>query len=80
MTAPRPLYSRERTLRAHCIGGWVGPTAGPNDWGREESVAPTVSQTPDSPARSLVTGQTALSVPETLQFLESGLCEVGYCV
>jgi len=72
MTAPRPLYSGERTLRTHCIGGWVGPTAGPDDWSREKSVASTVNRTPDCPARSLVTAQTALSVPETLQFVESG--------
>jgi hypothetical protein len=26
-TTPRPLYHRER-LRAHCIGSWVGPSAG----------------------------------------------------
>jgi len=47
----------------------VGPAAGPNDWGREKSVASTGNRTPDTPALSLVTAQTALSVPEALQLI-----------
>lgn len=72
MTAPSPPYSLERTVRTHCIGGWVGPTAGPKNWNRKKSVASTGNRTPDSPALSPVTAQTALSVPETSPFLQSG--------
>jgi len=31
--APAGLYSRERP-RTHCTGGWVGPRAGMDRWGK----------------------------------------------
>jgi hypothetical protein len=35
-TTPRPLYFRE-TPGTHCIGGWVGPTAGLDWYGKSSS-------------------------------------------
>jgi len=56
--------------RGKSIASTVNRT--PDYWSRGKYIASTVNRTPDSPARSLVTAQIALSVPETLQFLESG--------
>jgi len=45
---PRPLYPRERP-GTHCIGGWVGPRSGLDEWGK---FRPHRDSTPDRPARS----------------------------
>ena len=42
---PRPLYPRERP-GTHCIGGWVGFSAGLDG---AENFAPTGIRTPDRP-------------------------------
>jgi hypothetical protein len=44
----RLLYPRERPS-THCIGGWVGPTAGLDGCGKTR---PTGIRSPDGPARS----------------------------
>ena len=33
---PRPLYAKENPA-THCIGGWLGPTAGLNGWGKSRT-------------------------------------------
>ena len=43
---PRPLYPRERPV-THCIGGWVGPRAGLDGYGKS-GIAVTVWQIPDA--------------------------------
>jgi hypothetical protein len=43
------LYPRERP-GTHCTGGWVGPTAGLDRWGKYRP--PTGIRSPDRPARS----------------------------
>ena len=47
-TTPRPLYPQQRP-GIHCIGGWVGPRAGLNGYGKSAS---TWIRSPDRPARS----------------------------
>jgi hypothetical protein len=47
---PRPLYPRER-LGTHCIGGWVGPRAGLDRYGKSRPHWDPIPG-PDRPARS----------------------------
>jgi hypothetical protein len=44
--APDALYPRERTPGTHCIGGWVGPTAGLDARAKEKSSGPVGDRTP----------------------------------
>jgi hypothetical protein len=43
----RPIYPRERTC-IHCTGGWVGPRAGLDRWGKSRPHRDSIS-VPSSP-------------------------------
>jgi len=45
-----PAASSSRTPRTHCIGGWVGPTAGLDECGKSR---PHLDSIPDRPARTV---------------------------
>ena len=59
--APASLYPRERP-GTHFTGGWVGPRAGLDGYGKS---LPHRDSIPDRPARSSVAIQTKLPGPHT---------------
>jgi hypothetical protein len=47
---PRPRFTpEERTPGTHCIGGWVGPRAGPDTEARGKILCPCRGSNPDRP-------------------------------
>jgi hypothetical protein len=60
---PRPLCPKERP-GTHCIGGWVGPRAGLDRWGKSRPPIGIWSQ--DRPARN--ESLYRLSYPSVLQY------------
>jgi hypothetical protein len=50
--APAALYPGERSPGTHCIGGWVGPRAGPDAEARRKILCLCRRSNPGRPVRS----------------------------